>query len=88
MHDMHADLHGELASSTIVHVTAKHPEFEKTPEKCFVELANFDPSDPKGEKAAAKAKADEHKKKSKAKKELSSKIEGSERQNDSINSSI
>jgi len=50
------------------HVTAKHPEFEKTPEKCFVELANFDPSDPKGEKAAAKAKADEQKKKSKAKK--------------------
>eukprot|EP00529_Nitzschia_sp_RCC80_P042095 CAMPEP_0113492150 /NCGR_PEP_ID=MMETSP0014_2-20120614/27923_1 /TAXON_ID=2857 /ORGANISM="Nitzschia sp." /LENGTH=134 /DNA_ID=CAMNT_0000385963 /DNA_START=157 /DNA_END=561 /DNA_ORIENTATION=- /assembly_acc=CAM_ASM_000159 len=44
------------------HITSKHPECAQTPEKCFAELAGFDPNDPKGEKAAAKEKAEAAKK--------------------------
>ena len=42
------------------HIVAKHPEITDPADfvKCFpVELAGYDPNDPKGEKAAAAAKA-------------------------------
>lgn len=41
------------------HIVAKHPELVSQPDKwaqCIPDLAGFDPNDPKGEKAAAKAK--------------------------------
>mmetsp|Transcript_9367 Transcript_9367/g.22765 ORF Transcript_9367/g.22765 Transcript_9367/m.22765 type:complete len:134 (-) Transcript_9367:715-1116(-) len=47
------------------HVFAKHPDMLADPTRCFPELAGFDPNDPKGEKAAAKAKEDAAKKKKK-----------------------
>eukprot|EP00533_Pseudo-nitzschia_delicatissima_P011090 CAMPEP_0116093476 /NCGR_PEP_ID=MMETSP0327-20121206/8618_1 /TAXON_ID=44447 /ORGANISM="Pseudo-nitzschia delicatissima, Strain B596" /LENGTH=135 /DNA_ID=CAMNT_0003585015 /DNA_START=56 /DNA_END=463 /DNA_ORIENTATION=- len=40
------------------HVVAKHPDMLSDPTRCFPELAGYDPNDPKGEKAAAKAKQD------------------------------
>lgn len=41
------------------HIVAKHPEIieSKAYDQCFADLAGFDPADPKGEKAAAAAKA-------------------------------
>ena len=41
------------------HIVAKHPEITDPSQftQCFAELAGYDPSDPKGEKAAAAAKA-------------------------------
>jgi hypothetical protein len=41
------------------HLVAKHPDMVDDPAKwvqCLPDLAGFDPNDPKGEKAAAKAK--------------------------------
>jgi|Transcript_16928 hypothetical protein len=51
-----------------LHVTTKHPTEAATPVICFDTLVDFDPEDPKGEKAAAaeaekKKKAAEKKKK-------------------------
>mmetsp|Transcript_14011 Transcript_14011/g.29326 ORF Transcript_14011/g.29326 Transcript_14011/m.29326 type:complete len:135 (+) Transcript_14011:125-529(+) len=45
------------------HVVAKHPDLLSDPTRCFPELAGYDPSDPKGLKAAAKAKEAAAKKK-------------------------
>lgn len=52
------------------HIVAKHPDIVDTKEytQCFPDLAGFDPNDPKGEKAAAAAKAEETAKKTAAKK--------------------
>mmetsp|Transcript_6526 Transcript_6526/g.13869 ORF Transcript_6526/g.13869 Transcript_6526/m.13869 type:complete len:135 (-) Transcript_6526:393-797(-) len=47
------------------HVVAKHPDMLSDPTRCFSELVGYDPDDPKGEKAAAKAKLDAAKKKKK-----------------------
>mmetsp|Transcript_93939 Transcript_93939/g.130400 ORF Transcript_93939/g.130400 Transcript_93939/m.130400 type:complete len:136 (+) Transcript_93939:89-496(+) len=51
------------------HIVARHPEVieSKAYTQCFAELAGFDPSDPKGEKAAAAAKANPAKKSTKKK---------------------
>jgi hypothetical protein len=51
------------------HIVAKHPEITMPSQftQCFPELAGFDPADPKGEKAAAAAKAKGTAKKSKKK---------------------
>jgi hypothetical protein len=42
-----------------LHIVSKHPEITEPSQftQCFSELAGYDPSDPKGEKAAAAAKA-------------------------------
>lgn len=40
------------------HVVAKHPGDVATPEKCFAQLKDFDPNDPKGEKKAAAEKTE------------------------------
>lgn len=47
------------------HVYAKHPDMLSDPTRCFPELAGYDPNDPKGEKAAAKAKQEAAAKKKK-----------------------
>ena len=51
------------------HIVAKHPEIVESNAytQCFAELAGFDPSDPKGEKAAAAAKTAASKKTAKKK---------------------
>mmetsp|Transcript_17998 Transcript_17998/g.23252 ORF Transcript_17998/g.23252 Transcript_17998/m.23252 type:complete len:141 (+) Transcript_17998:112-534(+) len=54
-----------------LHVTTKHPAETATPIVCFDQLADFDPEDPKGEKAAA-AEAAATKKAAAAKKKKAS----------------
>uniref|UniRef100_A0A7S4JVX6 At2g23090-like zinc-binding domain-containing protein n=1 Tax=Odontella aurita TaxID=265563 RepID=A0A7S4JVX6_9STRA len=53
-----------------LHVTSKH-EPGTLPASCFVQLKDYDPNDPKGEKKAAKANAKPVSKKSKKKEDLS-----------------
>jgi hypothetical protein len=50
-----------------LHVTARHPSESDSPVNCFDQLADFDPLDPKGEKAE-KAEAEKKKKAAAAKK--------------------